>query len=75
MKTEKEIKEIIKAREAEKQSLISVFEKRTAEVQKIVEEHNQQRAQVMLSLSHIDGCVSQLQALLPTPKKQKSKKK
>lgn len=65
------IKELIKAREAEKQSLVSAFEKRTTEVQKIVDEHNQQRAQVLMSASHIEGCIAQLQALLPQKKKKK----
>lgn len=69
------IKELIKAREAEKQSIISAFEKRTAEVQKIVSQHNEQRAQALMSAAHIEGCIAQLQALLPKPKKTKAEKK
>lgn len=72
------IQDTIKAREAEIQSVVSAFEKRKTEVQKIVDDWQQFGSQCQLKITHLQGCISELQRQLPKTadeKKAERKKK
>lgn len=77
----KQIEDTIKAREAEKQSVIdqhnAMWEKSTAELKALVEKHQakqtemqQMGGQNQLKITHLEGCIAELKKLLP-PKKRK----
>lgn len=70
--TPAKINELIKAREAEIDSVASVFDKRKAQVQKIETEFQQFAAESQLKVTHLNGCIAELRRMLP---KSKAKKK
>lgn len=78
----KEIQDKIKAREAEKQSVIdqhdAMWKKGTAELKALAEKHQacqtamqQQGGQNQLKITHLEGCIAELKKLLPEKKKRK----
>lgn len=74
-----QIDDLIKAREAEKQSVIdqhnAMWEKGTAELKALAEKHQaiqtqmqQAGGQNQLKITHLEGCIAELKKLLPTKK-------
>lgn len=64
MKTDQEISDLIEARKAELQSLMAEHEK---------DRHDfvQRSTQRQLKVTHLEGCITQLLALIPEPEEKK----
>lgn len=77
---QKHIEDLIKAREAEKQSVVdqhnSQWAKDEAVLKSLVEQHQAKQTEMQqyggknqLKITHLEGCIAELEKLLPKPKK------
>lgn len=71
--TDKKIRDTIKAREAEIDSVTSEFETRKAAFQKEQTAMQQFAAECQLKVTHLNGCIAELRRMLPKPKEKKKK--